>query len=327
MANLTQPVRKRLLLSKKFVEHGRDHAQASGEFNRILAIHHLHIAVEVFVKCTLFHLGSDTEKEPSQGFDSLLKTLSKSKAFQQERWHIRERQALRDLNQLRNVAQHSGNPPDSKALEDLEYQVGRFLKESSREWFGLDFSELGETDFVEDERLRSLLETAESLLDAQGFDESIATSKAAFDFASDAVLHELSPERSRLGLTTFGKFRELERATEELLKHVHDAEVALAIVATGMELRDFRRFRQIPVWAIRVADGGCSLQTGHGPERTEDDSRFALRFVLDCVLKWQDLGFAVGVSDWRTEGYDRTANGLTEMIDEVAGRADKGDET
>ncbi len=301
MGQLVPIARQKLLLAKKFYERGREHMCSSSALDRIIAVHHFHIAIEIFAKSALVHFGIRPDKDLNMPFEVLLNSLDKSEAFKERRWRVPFRQQLRSLANQRNDAQHDASPPSEEQLEASEFYVRRFLSQTMQEYFDLDFEDLSDLDFIDDERIKKLLALASQLMEMGRFAESIGSSKSAFWYASQPVLRELVPHKHFWRQDG----RELQRMQEAIVDYVYEGQVAIGIVATGIDLKHFRAFNSMRVW-VQASMGGHLHVDKTGDDHTRGQASETLRFVLDTVLRWQDLGFPITVAEHHWEGCDWT---------------------
>lgn len=124
-----------------------------------------------------------------------------------------------------------------------------------KEYFGAKFEDLSPIEFIEDQRLRKLLMLSAVSLSAQDWLRAACIAKAAWEYAARGVYGFL-PGSSGFNTpffiaSDFGRYVAPEladgmrRVVGKLFDRIEDAEHFAAMLASGIAVVDYRRFRGI----------------------------------------------------------------------------------
>src|SRR5438067_1393676 len=99
-------VQRRLLLAKAIHQRGDDLGSTGSDLDGMLAIHHVHLAVEIVLRAIASQLRLSTQaRDP--GFEELLKLIVSELNSQAGSPHLPLVDELRSLNKTRNLVQHN----------------------------------------------------------------------------------------------------------------------------------------------------------------------------------------------------------------------------
>jgi hypothetical protein len=354
-----QTTLRRLLLAKQLFLHGIDHSEKAGPLNKMIAIHNLHNAVEVVLRAIFLHFEIRPEKELNIGFENMLGEIDKHPGFRNQGVQLPYRQEMRNLNQVRNLVQHHALEPASSAVEESRVFVRGFLRRAYQAYFGCDFETISSISMIEDELLRELMELSSSEIATGDLKKALVLTDATFYWANAAIgeclpepswfldrfdeLQEFSHNLASIlsgfrdtgggpvpfgGIGAYGdSFPELKRFAKRLgdsLKHVQNrAAHYSALLASGVDLVDYRRFRDCTVITHFESSTDVS-STSKATKRTisahwgdkepsEQDAVWAHSFAVETIVRWQILGLRPRVPD----GYVREAQRLLAWGDDV----------
>ncbi len=301
---------RRLLLAKQMFLHGMDHANRAGPLNKIIAIHNLHNAIEIVMRAIFLHYEIRAEKELNIGFENMLTEIDNFEGFKKKNVKLPYRQEMRNLNVTRNLVEHHAVEPASGAMDEYKVFTRRFLQRSYQLYFGQDFETISATDMIEDSNLRDLLSLSFSEIRAANLKKGLTLAEATFYWASRTVRDFLPPGADGLYEDSFPEQGKLVRYLNSVLRNVGDTSVYYsAILATGIDLVDYKRFRAA---TVVTRFHGHSSHTSDGIVRTteirahwgdkepkQDDAYWVHEFVVNAIVHWQIIGLSPQIpSDW-----------------------------
>ena len=287
-------IARRLLLAKDFYWRGSEYSRMPAPIDRIVSIHHFHVAVEITAKAILAHYEIRGDRELNIDFESMLSQIDRHSEFQEAGQKLRYRQDLRNLNQARNLAQHHAHPPEPEAIEHWQKICQRFLEDSFEVFFGVDFWDLSRISYVQDETLRRLLHLSSKQLAEAQLPASAYPLSVAFDLATKC-LSSIGPDegfRSSLSLAFRISSHDLPREITEAIRYIYDrieiTDRHICIVGTGIGPKDLKRLASCTPH-VNFSQSGKPW-FGNTPPNAGDvaEVRWAHDFVLECILLWQD---------------------------------------
>jgi len=217
---------------------------------------------------------------------------------------------MRNLNVTRNLVEHQAVEPASGAMDEYKVFTRRFLQRSYQLYFGQDFETISATEMIEDSNLRDLLSLSFSEIRAANLKKGLTLAEATFYWASRTVRDFLPPGADGLYEDSFPEQGKLVRYLNSVLRNVGDTSVYYsAILATGIDLVDYKRFRAA---TVVTRFHGHSSHTSDGIVRTteirahwgdkepkQDDAYWVHEFVVNAIVHWQIIGLSPQIpSDW-----------------------------
>lgn len=264
---------RRLLLCKQLFQHGKEHSSKPGALNKMIAVHNMHNAIEVALRSILLHYEIRSDKEINIGFEAMLDSIDNHEIFKEENKKLPYRPELRNLNQMRNMVQHhAAEPPDSQ-IDDWKVFTKNFLAKVFGDYFRVDFESVTQTDLIEDERLRRLLELAREKLSESNWDMSLCCSRLAFDCAVSGGIRRFVGEEGFSGSGLYDK-----------------GKLFAAILSSGVALHEYKRLLDCaPDLSYQIGIGSSfhMLQ-----KSTEENADWAIDFVERTVIAWQLHGLS-----------------------------------
>ncbi|WAF84550.1 hypothetical protein NRL37_21005 [Metapseudomonas otitidis] len=289
-------IQKRVLLAKEFHLSGIDNAQKKDPLSKMMAVHNFHISIEIAVKSILLKYEIRSEKTLNIDFESMLNEVDQFEKFKSKGIKLPYRQEIRNLNLMRNMVQHHVIEPDESSMDDWRLFSYRFLKRVFNDYFGMDFDRASRISFINDEGLRMYLEKAQEQLDSSDYSSASCLLAGAFEYASISIssfIPKSSSEffiTSRLGHT--GSTSTIKDAFKETLKRVNEVEHFSVLLASGVSLSDYKKYKDSSPFAQIMLAGNIIYQTHAGKVFDKDSTTWQQSFVVNTVIKWQQLGLS-----------------------------------
>jgi len=308
--------RKKLLYAKQFYLHGEQHARAKNPVDRMIALHHFHIATEIALKAAYLIL------DPSVDLMNVSFLGVKEEVKKHFEWLDNFNVFLNDLNALRNKTQHKAEVVSPEDIPDYQMKTWNFLSEFFRRAFDVSFEKLDLTDRIEDERLRRVLVWARELIEQDDYQLSVAISKGAYEIgllSFKESLRELERMKNevdfRLRLHNPNLYamairdRNIKAFKDDFLdfhselvrfleRYVEtNLDVLKNIVSAGdygnfQDRKQFYNIRPNVVW--NTAGGLTYLPIINGKPEVEPQKREAnwvREYVIGAIIDWQERGF------------------------------------
>lgn len=259
----------RLLLAKEMWKRGDRLSRTGSPVDNMVSLHHLHLAVETVLRAIAIEYDVDCIKEDRDpGFTrwiNLLRKPLKSKGLSLP--YVPD---IKRLNEHRNLTQHHAEPVSDAVLEESRVFTHRFLKETFKPLFSIEFRDIDDLYYVVDEKLRELIRIAREISEQD--DASTVWAVGILDLVF------------QLAYSSWPKY--FSFAQDPLSP-------GLALLASGVNLIDLQRFQAmaptVRINAIGTRFQMTSLRQFNDPEM---DYKWAEGFVVDTILGWQerDLG-------------------------------------
>ncbi len=194
-------------------------------------------------------------------------------------------------------------------MEDWRVLTSRFLQQTYRDFFDLDFDQLSTIDFVTDPDIRALLKAAARQLAQESWATAVQLSKVAFQAASGS-LHDSLPSDGvnstffvAAGLRHDGVSASVERAIESIFKRIRATELFAAVVSSGVAVSDYKRLEENSPSVVFSIAGNPILQSRHDARfDTEQNARWVFNFCSTTILNWQAMGLEPKVKLAQPEG-------------------------
>jgi hypothetical protein len=299
---------RRLLLSKQLYLHGLDHSMKAGALNKMIAVHNFHNAIEIALRAIFLHYEIRAEKQLNIEFEVMLNEIDNYEAFKDKGVRLPYRQELRNLNQLRNLVQHHAVEPESTTMNDWQVLTRRFLEQACQTYFALEFASLSPLSMIEDVSLREVLRLSLLSIEEDNFKRSLTLSKIAFEWAGQAISGFLPYEgllSSSVITSGFRKFPDLRDAFEKLAEKTRRAEYYAALLSSGVNLVDYKRFESSTPSVAFTVGGSPNVQSLGFPGISDDTARWAHNFVVTTIVHWQALGLAPCIPYWGEEAAEK----------------------
>jgi hypothetical protein len=287
-------VKKRILLAKEFYLNGVELAIAKDPLSKMIAIHNFHIAVEIAIKSILLKYEIRSDKTLNIDFESMINEVDKHKLFQEKKLRLPYRQELRNLNQIRNLVQHHAMEPDENSMDDWRFFLTRFLSQVFEEYFDINIDNINRISFVNDNGLKKYLEVASNYYANGKYDLASCYAAAAFEYAAISI-SDFIPNLSAsffISASLDKSFSELQNAFKDTHKRIDQSEHFSALLASGLNLRDYKKYKDSSPIVMIMAYGNPTFQTFDEKEFSKDSSSWLIDFVVSTIVKWQQIGLS-----------------------------------
>jgi hypothetical protein len=297
--------RRRLLLAKQLYEHGLDHSRGGAALDKMIAVHNFHNAIEIALRAILLEHEIRGERELNLDFEALMNQIDQFPDFKVRGQRLPYRQELRKLNSLRNLVQHHAHEPEDSEMDEWRVFSRRFLARAFDEYFGEDFDSLTPVDLVADNRLRRLLLRSASDQERQDWGAGLCACKLALKYASASLGEHLPRGGFNSPFFVAGDLDlGLRRVVEKVYERIADAERYAVMLTSGVNAADFARYRRTPISVTLAIGGAPFFQHLQGVEIVADDVRWAYRFVVATIIRWQTAGLDPQVPECFAAGCD-----------------------
>jgi hypothetical protein len=240
--------------------------------------------------------------KPHAGFLEHWDAVAKSGAGKQLPYKIE----MTELNAARVAFKHLGVSPSLSEAEKQRLAAHRFLIETARVFFNVDFDGISEADLVANPQINSAVKAAEAALMAGDPAKSLECSREALDaveelMKSTVIVAERNPSGPKIP-------REVRGAAQDALRWINrrftalEKSVALSVL----------RVNPADYWFLYQTLPGRSIEGGfHWPPaksmistRTPERARACIRIIIDLAQRvervhadWQRLVAQSGVAE------------------------------
>jgi len=298
---------KRLIRSRQFLEHANGHASGQTEFDLMVAVHDADNAIELLFKIIADHVEYESvssTKLPDRSFPELLGAVTK---FLKEYANLTLSNVakIRNFHDLRNVVQHDGVSPSD--IERTLATANKFFEETCEAVFGINRIDLKISSIVNDAIIKRHISAAEIAIENQQFEESVRSSRNAFEEA----LYKYRKE-SLVALVEVPARLDFEKIGTDAAYYSSLIAEELDTLRLKIDANRLNRFRDIvghlpSDW--NAGDRGNSVLQREWEKR---DADFCYSFVTENILRWQSDEFEPlyerNTSDHRREEIIGNAN-------------------
>lgn len=297
---------RRLLLAKQLFQHGTVHAENTGDFEKMIAIHNFHNALEITLKaiCIAKDIPQHV-KGQDRSFLSLAKEVEQCEPL------IAPLSArLVSLNKIRNLAQHDAVAPSATALEECRVLGEYVLQQLFNIFFKISFDDLSPLELIHSEELRGLLQRSLQLIELEKYMRSLLASYVSFYAAAAAITDHLTQAYEmpfEFKASSYGGPNALTEAEkgEFLLAKMETLEQNMVLLITGISITDFSRFRRLRP-TFKISAGGKLYQYKLDDKvETKEDVEWVQHFVVNVIVKWQSLGFVPVLTERYKGAYEQ----------------------
>ena len=275
-----------------------------------------HDAAELFLQVASEYLNTGAKQANFMDYWELL-----SKKLPTELGH---KEAMRRLNKARVALKHHGTLPSKLDVEAFRATITNFFMDNTPLIFGIPFTAISLTDFVQPAEARDNLKEAERLLEegqlidaldkvALAFQQMLDDYEARkrdrfhrspFFFGRDLTFYDsfsmgigrsrhFADERQRL---------EYEHQLAEFVDRVKESleaiQEAIKILAMGIDYRRYTRFKFFTPHIVRVMSGDYIIHRSRNQEEAAaEDVRFCIDFVVETAIKLQEFDYSLSSAD------------------------------
>lgn len=306
-------IKQKLVLAKNFYIRARNIEDSNDALDRMVAIHHFHIAIEITLRTLVTKYGISTYKDNS-GFADLIGIIGKSTKFKSEGLKIPYEGKIRTVNIRRNDIQHNFIEPSSDAVRRTGLDTYSFLFETYATHFTENFDTLSEAILINSIRLRRCVEYAYKHCSRKNYASTYRCLSVAFELA------RIYTKKPHDGTEIFNTFHDLSNLStnddmpEELIDYLERIGAqtnrnteSLMLHSSGIDFKAYTEFRKHKPYVSFMGNG--SVHFGFEPNRdpSEAECISAIEFVIRTILDWQGA-----LAD---ESFDAYEVGLKEYFD------------
>lgn len=252
-------------------------------------------AVEMFLLLAAQYVDATLKASPN--FEDYWEPINKKLPDNVE---LSGRTKMRALNKARVSLKHHGVLPAHEEINRLRTDTTAFLDENTRRVFGVEFDDIDMAELVAYEKVRALLDEAKEQADRDDVQAALASLAVAFAWA-------LKEFRARSRSNAFSGWADISPAyvsggdladevssalsdlASEVSTELARLEDALEVVAFGIDLRRWQRFRSLTPWVVWSGD---DFKT-HGRNSLDklglEDVSWVRAFVIESALRLQAL--------------------------------------
>jgi hypothetical protein len=297
MADSPQLVR-RLAFIKLLFDRAQEDADRPKPFSTD-SINRLHDVTEMVLALAAEKLGVEIPQTFMGYWDVLDPKLGRPLGY---------KTSMKRLNKARVNLKHYGIEPSEDEVRVSLSSVRSFLEDELLDLLGVAFADVTMEQFVAPEAARNLLSTAAEKFNAEDEVEAFADlaqaftvviddyksrkqfsfARSVFDTAEDMTFH-----------TPF--FRGVEddrqqRFEEDLIKSIEALDFNIALVALGVDMRRYARFRIVCPNVYFMMDGKRHVSDRQGLQRDSVDFEFCRDFVIATSIRLAEFDFDVTVT-------------------------------
>jgi len=313
---------KKLLYAKQFYIHGEQHArQPQNPFNRMIALHHFHIAIEIAIKAVFCRLFPD-EKVGYKQFNTLVKKIQPQCVWITDSW----KEFLERLNDRRNDVQHATEVLASEHMTEYQVHTKDYLDLCFLEEFEVNFDALDLVDGVSDSKLRDVLIWSKELICMGKYKDSVAFSKLVhrmgYEFFQQrtgrlSTLHfDIDQKLIRgMGEDTAGTFQESVSKSFEMI--INEIKKMASLLLTSGRTGGLQNYHSLGSVSpeIDLAESGevIYLKPGIGFIPNANRASDVREYMLNTILSWQEMGLT---PKWMIE-FEKYYNWAREKMVEI----------
>lgn len=277
-------ITRRLVLAKGFYQRGAELGSTGSDLDGMLAIHHVHLAVETTLRVVAAITTPQSGKK-NLSFEDLIEQIEVYSQQDPQRPRLPLLEDLRTLNRERNSVQHRARASHPDYVRDATVVTLRILRDVFTKFLHRDFDSISERDFIADSNLRALTQCAHDLA-ALGTEHTAQDAMAALvfclDHAFESVLARIHDRR--LPHQDFHPRALAGRSQTAAL------EEEILLLATRVDVIENRWLRRLAPRVLVARDGSISIDVTDARSLSHAGCGRAERFAISCILSWQRMG-------------------------------------
>jgi hypothetical protein len=292
---MDEHINKRLVFAKYLLLQGKQQLSKHLQVAANCALLNFHDATELLLVCIAQEIKIDSAR---QTFPQLVQEIFREEAISSH--------SLNELNYLRVRLKHSGDNVSLEKVQELSVLVERVFVESVLRFWHCNYVDLRLSMIINDESVRQHLKMAEDHLAKRDIEMFLQELALAFshtkysvqpsDLTRTAALSQkLKQTRSRTGKTELGSTDSsmafLEDVIEEIEKGFKRIQDDLAVMMSGINLRDYHFFRAMTPNVSVSLDGTRRMSFSRNSEYqhewnlTQTNLEALLSFVIETNLR------------------------------------------
>lgn len=292
-------INRRLLLAKEFYLQAKENSRKKDTVSKMMAIHNFHIAIEIVLKAIILNNNIRTDKQLNIDFESMMSEISNKISDKKFPY----RQELRSLNSLRGLIQHQGIEPDYSSLEDFEIITRKFLEKVYTIYFDINFSAVSRFNLIIDTHIKELLGCAYQAIEESNFTKSAVILEGTFQLVRFSIDNFLPREGLNSSFFVTNdlnncnlpkEIRQIHepvvKAIEQTYERIRNSESFTAILGSGVNLYDLKRFQSQP-FTLDFSITGCPIiQMKKDIIIDKNECLWSYNFLVSTILLWQNQG-------------------------------------
>ena len=297
---------QRLLYTKKLFSHGILHSQGNSIVDRMLAIHHMHNSVELFLKIIATEEGL-IPRQKNWTFDRLWDAVSEA-LLDNKQIKLEYKIQMNNLNDSRNLIQHDGNVPSIEDCIKYRGYVLDFFEKYFLEYFGIPYDQFHSTSIIQDPELSETLSKAEQFLDDKQYKESIAYCAITFYNIKNKFFKAY---RSGEGIVKDNIGKPLFFSTDEekvpaIASFIMKLQEEFYILAMGLNYKMYKKFERIAptIYYLYPELAEDIVKKINDEISNEEYARFCFEFVYECAQMYDSFKALPSVLDGRQATLD-----------------------
>jgi len=286
---------RQLILIRQFYSEARLTPAGETPFLRIKRTLHLDLCAELALNVVVRDFGTTKEQDQQGGrrdlSRDLLWDLAAAVVERKVAKTLPERQALKTLHELRNLAQHRGTAPSADAVRGAVDPVRGLLEFICREIYSLDFEHLREWDVLEHESLRHWLDDCQELLERGQAFLTAAACQLVFTRIQECIRNAAAGPNATAPLRQMVRVphSELADAINGLVGAIQESvfslEAELVAVSLGLPVTDHFRFLRISrgVVITESISGNWDAAMSRMWPADDEDARSSTAFMVEYL--------------------------------------------
>ncbi len=326
ITSITLFTARRLLVIKEMYNQAILCRIDGSDTSRMIACHHLDMAVELFLKTILTYLDPLVKIKFIQ-FPDLWKNTNQ--ICQNKMTYILPYESdMITLHGSRNQVQHQGSVPSSSDLLQFEICVKKFLDEVLLAIFSKKLDDIFFADVIHNIQIKNFLKDAELLLIRNNFNQSVEKVSVAFELGKHYKMKEIKkrhgyapslsshmspliPDFNNIG-SSFGSFggtreveflgrdlTEIKRGLNDLVRDMSEMRRTISnelellrsindILMLGLNYLDYNKFKKMSYNVFNIESHPDSWTSrDKSISNTKDDALFCLNFVFMALQLWR----------------------------------------
>ena len=295
MANTPYSNQKHLvILAKEFFRRGCKELVSWSAISRIQAVINFDDAVEMALLSAVNMLNCSIT--PDVKLNNLYKSVNESLGVFENQlgcWT-----SIDIIHKTRNLAKHQGQFVDIDAARRCEALCESVLQEILHKCLKLDMHDISTALLINEQSVRKAYERADEYLVADEHDKAIFSAMEAyilakppefgifgdFEYFDTAELDSIAIEHPRIA-----------RSLAQLAMDIGHIRRLQALSLIGVDVLNWRTFQALAP-KVKYTEGGFELYWRKDIRDHNRYSAWILEFVLETLLKWQDIGVGPGTA-------------------------------
>lgn len=280
---------EQLLLSKRLFQKGEDFCQENDPISTGLAISLFQDCIEIIIWSIIKDFSIDVKE--TEAFTSLLDKVDKRLEPQGIKLPFRAK--ILELNKARVNFKHYGNLPDVSEASKFRGYTESYLRTVFDICFQKDFDDISMSDLIQADDVKQFIKKAENHFIKQEYQDCINEIAKARTLLVNSIKIYIPDVDSNLRKASSLFERQVASQAGRVFTYIHDylreLRTMSIINACGLSIKDFKTFESKLPSVTLLGDGNFQVIQTKIFQRTEEEAKFLLRFVIELALKVQNL--------------------------------------